>query len=1025
MVTGRAGLAVTARSLQGVFMREFKKGAGPLALPARLAGSVAIVALMPWLAVAPAMAQSAQTAQAAPQTETIEVTGTRIKNADAASANPITVVSSDDIAKTSATTVEEVLKKLPAVDFSGGVSSAATNGGNGDSVVGLRNLGAQRTLVLVDGLRMVSTDNETSQANVDLNSIPVSMIDHIDVLRDGASSIYGADAIGGVINIILKKHFNGLEFDGDFGITSHDDGLHYGVSSTIGSDFDRGNVILNVTHDHTDPVFQRDRQYSSDQHVDNEDLGFPAISSRVPGVDAVIGGVRTYFGNNGQFFQTNNPPANVNSILPPGLIFEPNILGTEPFFDITQQQLLQGEQDRNQINLAAHYDILPHVTAVVDAFYTNRTSQQQLNPEPLGNNVATTKFPNGLFVPEFLQNGGVPLFGADGNPIPNLANPTNPGNIVLPGGATLGTGPQDITSFLTRRFEAGDRIFTQDVDTYRLHFALQGELLDKYDWETGYVYGKSDVTSRVFNEVNFEHAAEELGEASCNPTEAKIAGLNGPASDPCLANFFGFNSLSPAQAQYLLFTNTRTSDLEEAYYYGNITGPIYQLPAGPLQASIGFEYRNESAFSDPDSTEVQGDANSNASPTSGSYNVGSGYIELNVPVLKDLPFAKSLTLDLSSRYDYYSNFGRALTYKFGVDYAVTEDFRFRGSNSTGFRAPQAEELFGGSFLNNPSGTDPCDTAGGANTPSAQCVADLKKAGLTAAQIANFSDTINQVQTVQGGNPGLKPERSQEWTFGGVVTPRWVPGLSATIDYYSVLVRNSIALANDPLDACYVPGAPPSGLADPCAGVVRAPGTGILVSVADPLINFGAENTDGIDLGLSYAFGTDKIGLPQLGGRISLDGQATYLLSDNIITGGVVTQQAGTYDLGGDSAEPRWKAQLGATYSQDNWSTTLTERYYGGVKADAATQSSECNPSFFGLTAAQVDALNGCHAAGQFFTDVSATYSYKNMTATVGVDDLFDKQPPFLAGGVSVSQTVTGAGYDYTGRFIYTKISIKF
>ncbi len=996
-------------------MSEFKKGAGPLALPARLAGSVAVVALMPWLAVAPAMAQSAQTAQAAPQTETIEVTGTRIKNADAASANPITVVSSDDIAKTSATTVEEVLKKLPAVDFAGGVSSSQTNGGNGDSVVGLRNLGAQRTLVLIDGLRMVSTDNDTSVANVDLNNIPVQMIDHIDVLRDGASSIYGADAIGGVINIVLKKHFNGIEFDGNFGITDKNDGMTYGVSSTVGSDFDRGNIIINVSHDHVDPIFQRDREFSSNQQVDS-DFAFPAISSRVPGVDAkiVVNGnnTRFYFGNDGQFFATNNPPTNVNSILPPGLLFEPNVLGTEPFFDITQQQLLQGEFDRNQINFAAHYDILPHVTAVVDAFYTNRTSQQQLNPEPLGFNVATTKFPNGLFVPEFLQNGGVVIPGN----IPNLANPTNPGNIVLPNGAVIeGSDPQNISTFLTRRFEAGDRIFTQDVDTYRLHFALQGEILDKFDWETGYVYGKSDVTSRTFNEVNFEHAAEELGEAACNPIVAKNAGLTGPASDPCLANFFGFNSLSPAQANYLLFTNTRTSDLEEAYYYGNITGPIYQLPAGALQASIGFEYRNESAFSDPDSTEVQGDANSNASPTSGSYNVGSAYIEVNVPVLKDLPFAKSLTLDLSTRYDYYSDFGRALTYKFGVDYAVTEDFRFRGSNSTGFRAPQAEELFGGSFLNNPAGTDPCDTSGG-NTPSAQCVIDLTKAGLTPAQIATFSDKINQVQTIQGGNPALKPERSQEWTFGGVITPRWVPGLSATVDYYSVLVRNAIATANDPLDACETPGSSPSGLSNPCAGIVRAQGTGILVSVADPLINFGAENTDGIDFGLSYAFGTDKIGLPQLGGRISIDGQATYLLSDNSITGGVVTQQAGTYDLGGDSAEPRWKAQLGATYSQDNWSTTLTERYYGGVKPDSAVQASECGP--------EID-IFGCHAAGQFFTDVSATYNYKNMTATVGVDNLFDRQPPFLAGGVSVSQTVTGAGYDTVGRFIFTKLAIKF
>jgi len=931
------------------------------------------------------------------------VTGTRIKNADAASANPITVVTSDDIAKTSATTAEDILKKLPSVDFAGGISSAQTNGGNGNSVVGLRNLGAQRTLVLINGLRMVATDNEISQANVDLQNIPVQMIDHIDVLRDGASSIYGADAIGGVINIVLKKHFNGLEFDGDFGITDKSDGMHYGVSSTLGSDFDRGNIIINVAHDHTDPIFQRDREFSSDQHP-GTDFADPAVSSRIPGALATIGGQKLFFGVGGQFANINNP--NVSSIFPPGIIVGVPGQGNTPFFDTTQQQLLQGETDRNQFNFAGHYDILPNVTAVVDAFYTNRTSQQQLNPEPLGNNVGTSKFPNGLFVPEFLPDG-----------TPNLANPTVAGNIVLPGGAVVpGSTPQDITSFLTRRFENGNRIETQDVDTYRLHFALQGTILDKYDWETGYVYGKSTVTDRVFNEVNFDHAAQELGLESCNTNQAKAAGLNGPASDPCLSNFFGFNTLTPQQAQFLTFTNTRTSDIEESYYYGNISGPIYQLPAGPLQASIGFEYRNESTFDQPDSTEVQGDANSNASPSQGAYNVGSGYIELNAPILKDLPLVKSLTFDVSSRYDYYSSFGRALTYKAGIDWAVTDDFRLRGSRSTGFRAPQVKELFGGSFLNEPAGSDPCDTKGGKKTPSAQCVADLTKAGLNANEIANFSDSINQVSTVEGGNSTLSPERSQEWTLGGVFTPRWVPGLSVTVDYYTVLIRNSIGLANDPLNACETPGSAPSGLADPCAGVIRAPGTGILVSVADPLINFGAENTDGIDLGLSYAFNSDKIGLAGLGGRFSIDGQASYLLSDNLITGGIVTQNAGTFDLSNDTAEPRWKAQISGTFAKDNWSVTATERYYGDVKPDQPSQTAEgCSePTEF-----------GCHADGQFYTDLSGSYDYKNMHVTIGVDNLFDKEPPFLAGGVSVSQTVTGAGYDVVGRFIYTKVAIKF
>ena len=330
-------------------MSGLKKGAGSLALPVRLAGSVAVIALAPLLAAMPAMAQTAQTAQAAPQTETIEVTGTRIHNADAASANPITVVSSDDIAKTSATTLEEVLVKLPSVDFTGGVSSAATNGGNGFSAVGLRNLGAVRTLVLVDGQRMVQTDNQGLETFVDLGSIPAQLIDHIDVLRDGASSVYGADAIGGVINVVLKKHFSGVSLDTNFGITDKSDGMKYGVSSTMGSDFDRGNVVISASYDHQDPIAAADRAFSTNQFFGG---GFPsdnAVSTRIPGASAVINGTKFYFGNNGQFINTSTLTPGValtpaqQAVLAPGVFFdqrpEDGAAGL-PLFDITQQQLI-------------------------------------------------------------------------------------------------------------------------------------------------------------------------------------------------------------------------------------------------------------------------------------------------------------------------------------------------------------------------------------------------------------------------------------------------------------------------------------------------------------------------------------------------------------------------------------------------------------------------------------------------------------------------------------------------------------
>src|SRR5579862_5635322 len=214
--------------------------------PVGLQGSVALVAL---LAAAPALAQQAAPpapAQTPQSLETVEVTGSRITNSDAASANPITVIGTDAIQKQESNTIEDVLRKIPSIDFAGGFAVGTQNGGLGASAVSLRNLTPQKTLILVNGFRFPFTDSQASADEVDLNNIPVSMIDHVDVLRDGASSIYGADAIGGVINIITKQHFQGVEIGGSFGETSYGDRQTYDVYSTIGSDFDRGNIIINV-----------------------------------------------------------------------------------------------------------------------------------------------------------------------------------------------------------------------------------------------------------------------------------------------------------------------------------------------------------------------------------------------------------------------------------------------------------------------------------------------------------------------------------------------------------------------------------------------------------------------------------------------------------------------------------------------------------------------------------------------------------------------------------------------------------
>ena len=939
-----------------------------------LVRSQASLLVLAALAGGPALAQDTQTAQPASQTETIQVTGTRIRNTDAQAANPITVISSEDIAKERSTTVEDVLKKLPSIDFSAGITANSNNGGDGAAEIGLRNLGPTRTLILVNGYRFPNTDTQGSSTAVDLNSIPVQMIDRIEVLRDGAASIYGADALAGVVNIITKQHYNGVEIHGSVGETSYADGLTYSAGSVMGSDFDRGNILIDVETSHRDPILQSARDWSTSNFIGTDREG-ANVSSKLPFLTGKIGGV----GPTLAFIGPGNVVPVTSSALSsqPGLIFSP--ANGRYFFDLTQQPDLTSGLESKQINVSGHYDILPNVTAVLEAFYTDRTSHEQLNPEPLSSTITTGIYP-GLVIPALLP---------DGTP-----NPMNPYG-------------KDITNANLRPFGGGLRVTEPEVQTYRVRAGLEGTVFSNYNWQIGYVYGQSDAENKTAGDVNFYHLGQETGQFACGVDV--ISGCH-------VANFF--KPLTSADIAYLEYTDIDNSQLEEDYFYANISGPVYHLPAGDVSMAFGVEQRNEGGFDHPDSVRIAGDADSDAQPTQGSYSVSSGYVELNAPILKDLPFVKSLTLDASARYDYYTSFGRALTWKGSVDYAVTDDFRFRGSDSTGFRAPQIKELFGGKFQTFPTyNGDPCaakpdgTAVGGSAAGSAACNNALKSVGVDPKTFVSQLDAVPapQVPDIAGGNAGLKPETSQEFTVGMVFTPHWVQGLSVSTDYWNIHIRSAIQDGgvdpNSIVAACYNQNNPAA-----CGAITRSSLTGDITAVQTPNVNFGYENAQGIDFDVSYGFDSAGVGLQDvMPGHFQISGDAQYLLKDDIENpDGTVNQLAGTYNTTLAKVEPRWKARLMVDYSQDAWSVDLAERYTGGVKNDQGSGDFLAN-----------------EAPGSVFTDVSGTYTYRNVSVTVGVDNLFDKDPPPITGDLCACNGLSTGAYDFTGRFVYMKGSVKF
>jgi iron complex outermembrane receptor protein len=927
------------------------------------------------------VAQDQPAAAGAAAPEEIVVTGTRIRSNNVTAAEPLQVVTSAQIAETKAITLEDYIQKLPSVDFNS-FSQANNNGGVGASEAGIHFLGSQRTLVLVNGLRFVGTDTQSSFAAVDLNNIPVSMVDHIEVLTDGSSSIYGADAIAGVINVITKKDYNGFEADASIGGTDKGDRLSYDASATLGISNDRGNVLINLAYSNQDPVLQRDRDWASKQYRDADGDLIGATSGRPPGLLLIDegSGATKYFGG----------------------IHNDLVLAPGHRFDLTQVPYLVGELETKQANMTGHYDLTDNITAVMEGFFTDRSSEQRLNPDPVDFLTTTIKYPNGFVLPYCLYDKGVqnPVTGQFTSCTPEPGHPTgrNPNSVK----AGITDGFDQLAR--TRRFEGGPRDYSDTINTYRLRIGLEGTVFNDYNWQIGYVYGASDARYQTAGALNFTHLFQLAGLVPCGVDAAQGCRIG---------NVVGDNTLTKKDVAYMEFIDTRTSQVEQDYVYGDIGGPIPfvpELPGGPVKFDVGFEYRNESTFDHPDSVIVNGDGDSNSAPTQGAYNVAAGYAEFKAPIFKDLPWVKELSIDGSVRYDYYSVFGSAVTWKANLEYAPTEDVRFRGTRSTGFRAPSIKELFGGAFQNfEPIDDDPC-SADGPFHSGPNCQAALKAAGLSPAQIAKYETTQTQIATVNQGTPTLQPEESQSWDFGLVFTPRWVPGLSLSVDYWDVYIRNTIIdgiSAQSLLNDCY----DPSINSDTACAAVgsRQHGTGEVVQINAPNINFGFERTQGVDFAANYAFNASEIGIDRPG-SFSITGNAQYLIHDiNLQAPGTLPADfAGTWQIVGGSefGEPRWKALLNLGYGEDNWSLSFTERYTGGVTFFQGDPGSPGN-----------------NAPGVFYTDISGTYNYDNASVTLGIDNLLDKVPPFL--NDAATNSATNGGYDYIGRYMYMKVKFKF
>ena len=947
---------------------------------------------LPGLAAAQEAAAPAQ--QQSPTTlDTVTVTGSRIKQTNAVTAQPVFVLDRSKIEATGLQSVGELLQQLTAsgkalnakFNSSGNFGYPPDGGGigAGSAQVDLRNLGSQRTLVLVDGVRWV---NESSASGVsgsaDLNTIPLAIIERVEVLEDGASAIYGSDAIAGVVNIITRKSFDGGEAHVYYG-EYEDGGETTEASMTLGGSGERWSAVFTASYFEQEEISSAVWEQSA---YPTPGTGVLAGSSGIPqGRFTFCDPSRPTDGVGGCDADGNNwydITLNEGTTTP---VFDPESLsgGTyHPFgnadrFNFAPYNLLLTPQKRKSIFTNLSYDITENTRLHIKGLYNNRTSTNQAAPEP-------------IFVGPFAGTGGI----ADTISI-SAANPYNPFGIDLNADSNLG--------FVTRRpVEVGPRIFNQDVDTLYFNIGLDGvfNIGDRgFGWDFNYAHSENKATQEFLNGYNVAKLKLALGDPA-------ICALV-PGCVPL--DLFGGQG-RPMTQEMIDYIRTRQIDSSKQVldlFSANVTGDMFDIGDRTAGFAAGVEHRRYRGDFNPDPLRQSGESqDSFAAPVSASYDVDEVYAEFNFPL------ASTLELSAAIRYSDYSTFGGHTTGKAGFRWQPIEDIVVRGTYSQGFRAPNLGELYGltqfGATL-----ADPCSSSDGAG-PAPEYAAGCAAQGVP----VSFEQANTQITTFTGGNPDLDPEESDSYTLGIVFSPSWSENVdwSSKMDfevtYYNHEIEDAIQARDiqELLNACLRAGGTDPTL---CSPFSRGAGSN-LNPPNNFLDNLGHIKTDGADFKVNW------LG-PEWGwGHMTASLQSTWVNDyEAVDIDGIVSQRAVGIEVD-DSAIPEWQTNVQVGWGRNDLSANWTIRYISSVEEDCT------NIDFDGF-------IPGCENPERINTLGSVTYHdvqfawanafTEGLRLSVGVNNLFGKEPPVC---ITCSLNGYDAGtYDLPGSFWYVSADYRF
>lgn len=930
-------------------------------------------------------AEAAAATDAAPA-EDIVVTGTRLRRPDYQTASPTVSFGKDLLQKQGVTNVTTFLTtSLPALvgsetsrDNSG---SSAGIGYTGLNLLNLRNLGVERTLVLINGRRQVA-GVEGSQA-VDINTIPISLIERVDVLTGGASAIYGADGVTGVVNFVLKQNFEGIAAQAQGGISKYGDSGDRFAALTLGKNFadGRGNVTLAYEYGASDRLQTRDRP----QFTGTRDIGFyrnpnytpntPGVYSRIPlndvryqwssrqgAVDVTFEGIPDFRGD-GQ-------PYNLGTEIPGGYS-----RGSDDTLVSDYGNDLLPSIKRHVVNFNSRFEVSPALKLFAETKYANTKSYSLSQPT----------FDYYIFVP-----GDNPYIPAS---IQAAIDPAFGGVLV------------------TRdNFDLGQRGENIERETFRTVMGAEGDLSSSLHYEVSYVFGRTTVTNRFVNDRytdRFNAALDAVrdpatGQVTCrvnlDPTAADAVTFRPGECRPI--NLFGEGRSDPAGVDFVRANTTQRSRITQHVVNASLSGDtrsFFNLPGGPVGFVLGGEYRKESSRFVPDVLEQQGLTFSNQLAISqGKFDVKEVFGELDLPLLKDKPFAYVLDISGAVRYADYSSTGGATTWKIDAAWAPIRDIRFRGTISQAVRAPNIGELFGAAGQTFTFFDDPClpsNTGLGTASRAANCAALLTAAGLSAEEIANFEDTRSvNVAGTSSGNPNLQPEKARTWTAGVVIQPSFVPGLAIALDWYDINLKQAINTVDAQKLAELCVDQPT--INNPfCASLVRAQGSGLIVDYTVSPQNVAAFRTSGLELNLNYSFRLEKVGDFQLKFVGNYLNKLTFVDSPG----------AAPRSTLGETYQPQYQAFVNLAYQTGPFGFNYSVSWWDKTRRYSADRT-DGNPTY-------VDPKYAWYKQ-RWVHNVSANFTVsKLMEFYGGVNNLFNQQPDI---GSNTYPTETSGTSFYAG-----------